>query len=512
MDVFTLWDEVLDYVKQHDPQYHSMFSNEIYPVSFQGNILTLAVEKPQRIVWLRKFYLNKLSKVVSDLTKTRAEILIQTLEEEPAEPEPAPARETPAVYAPKEEDAPFPFDTPAPLPEEPPKPLPFDISNLRPKKVTEADLPKVADVLGTRETSLFPEEAPSEEKPVMQVAENKNNTFENFVYGVCNRMAYEAALSVAESSASKSYNKSLNPLFIYGPAGLGKTHLLHAIRNYVGAHAPQIKALFLTSETFTNELVNAINTRTQENFRRKYRTVDMLLIDDVQFFGGRDSSAFELFNTFNMLFDKGKYIVMTSDRTPSDIKDLEDRLQSRFSSGLLVGIDPPDIDICCAILKRRAAKDGIDLPQDVTEFIAKHINKNVRVLEGAYNSVKMYCSMQKRPIDLASTREALATNPLIKKSHEVTVDTIIDTVCAYYEVSRAKLLGPTRPKKIAVPRQIAMYLCRAELGESFPALAEVFHKKDHTSVLYAYNKVQDSIDGDPSFKKTIEHLHELLKK
>lgn len=511
MDVFTLWDEVLDYIKQHDPQYHSMFSNEIYPVSFQGNILTLAVEKPQRIVWLRKFYLNKLSKVVSDLTGTRAEILIQTLSEDAPE---APASEpfaaesvAPFEAEPEKEDAPFPAEAPAPA-----KPLPFDLSALRPQSIDQAKLPSITDVLGTRETSLFPDDAPAEEKPVMQVAENKNNTFDNFVYGVCNQMAYQAALAVAESAAAKNYNKSLNPLFIYGPAGLGKTHLLHAIRNFVGAHAPQTKALFLTSETFTNELVSAINTRTQENFRRKYRTVDMLLIDDVQFFGGRDSSAFELFNTFNMLFDKGKYIVMTSDRTPSDIKDLEDRLQSRFSSGLLVGIDPPDIDICCAILKRRAAKDGLDLPQDVTEFIAKHINKNVRVLEGAYNSVKMYCSMQHRPIDLASTRDALATNPLIKKSHEVTVDTIIDTVCTYYEVSRTKLLGPTRPKKIAVPRQIAMYLCRMELGESFPALAEVFNKKDHTSVLYAVNKVQESIDKDPTVKKSVEQLRGLLKK
>lgn len=517
MDVFTLWEHVLSYVKEHDPQYFTMFSTQIFPVSFEDTALTLAVGKTYLAGWLPAMYGNTLQQIVEKQTGIRPRLVLQSLPDGAGTPPAMPA-DPPSGKALREETAPFPAE--APFPEEAPPqdmPFPIDVSAIQPKSADQVELPDIHDILQEQsndpQTVLPGFTAPAEEvKKPRPDTEDKRNTFENFIYGNCNRMAYQAAKSVAEAASRRDYSSSLNPLFIYGPSGLGKTHLLHAIRNYVNDHSKTTRAVFLTSEAFTNELISAIKSQTQEKFRRKYRTVDVLLLDDVQFFGGRDSSAQELFSTFNMLFESRKHIIMASDRTPDDIKNLEDRLQSRFASGFVVQISPPDFEICCAILSKRAEQDGINMPDEVIDFISSHINKNVRILEGAYNSVKVHCSMNQIPITLESAKEALKNSAYIKKTTELTVDRIIDTVCNYYSVNKGKLLGPSRPKKIAFPRQVAMYLCRNELGESYPALAEVFNKKDHTSVLYACEKIQDTIDTDPAFKKTMEHIQDLLKK
>lgn len=518
MDVFTLWEYVLAYVKAHDQQYFSMFSSQIFPVSFEGTKLTIAVNKSYLMNWLPNIYGAHLKRIVKEKTGITPELVFQDLQQgktvtEAPAPQPAPFPENaPASVGESPVSFPAPFPESGPFP----KAAPIDVSAIRPRSADQVDLPDIHQVLsmgvaGDPQTVL-PGMAESGEKPLRHQTEDKKNTFENFIYGSCNRMAYQAAKSVAEAASSRDYRSSLNPLFIYGPSGLGKTHLLHAIRNYVNDHSKTTRAVFLTSEAFTNELISAIKSQTQEKFRRKYRTVDVLLLDDVQFFGGKDSSAEELFGTFNMLFETRKHIIMTSDRTPDDIKKLEDRLQSRFASGFVVQINPPDFEICCAILSKRAEQDGISMPDEVIDFIASHINKNVRILEGAYNSVKVHCTMNDIPITLENAKEALKNSAYIKKTAELTVDRIIDTVCNYYSVNKGKLLGPSRPKKIAFPRQVAMYLCRSELGESYPALADVFNKKDHTSVLYACEKIQDTMDSDPTFKKTIEHIQELLKK
>lgn len=549
MDVFQLWEHVLNYVKEHDSQYLDMFTTQIFPVSFQGNVLVIAVTKPYLINWLKTMYEGKLKDIMARELHTQAEVVIQPVGAPAPSPAPAPkpapfeshpepaefmTRETAAPFGMHEEPAPLPDDdngapfppdlgpvygsdiSPAPsYPQMKPDtapPMPIDIASLRPKSIQDVDLPTPQDVLG-QQTSLFQAQpSPGDQPQAQKNLESANCTFDNFVNGMPNKMAYEAAHAVAESVCAHSYNRQLNPLFIYGPPGLGKTHLLYAIQNYVNARAPKIKVLFKTSVMFMNELISSIKNSKTDEFRRTYNTVDVLLLDDVQFFGGRASTSFEWFTTFNILFEHQKYIIMTSDRTPEDIDKLEERLQSRFASGLVAPILPPDFEICCAILEKKSEQDGIRMPADVINFIASHINRNVRLLEGAYNVVKLHCEMMKIPITLDATKEALKNNPYIAKTHEITVDRIIDTVCQYYAVPRAKLLGTSRPKKIVIPRQVAMFLCRNELGESFPTLKDVFHKKDHTSVMYACTRVQKFIDDDPTFKQTIEHLRDLLKK
>lgn len=547
MDVFLLWEHVLNYVKEHDSQYLGMFTTQIFPVSFQGNILIIAVTKPYLINWLKTMYEPKLKDIISRELHQQADIVIQQVGE-PAQPQksapsayPMPAAEggssmsvseTPdtsydaAPFPPSHEEAgipaPFPVDAPAasypkaaPSPEpheDLPPAAPIDISKIRAQRIEDVDLPDLQQVIG--QPTLFPAaENDAPEAPLSaKDRESLNYTFDNFVNGMPNKMAYEAAHAVAESVCAHTYNRQLNPLFIYGPPGLGKTHLLYAIQNYVRAHSSKTRVLFKTSMEFMTELIAAIKNSKTDEFRKVYNTVDVLLLDDVQLFGGRTSTSLEWFTTFNILFEHQKNIIMTSDRTPEDIDKLEERLQSRFASGLVAPILPPDFEICCAILEKRAETDGTHMPGDVINFIASHINRNVRLLEGAYHAVKLHCEIMKTPITLEAAKEALKTNPSFVKTHEITVDRIIDTVCQYYAIPRAKLLGTGRPKKIVIPRQVAMFLCRNELGESFPTLKDVFHKKDHTSVMYACTKVQKSMDEDPTFKQAIEHLRELLKK
>lgn len=305
----------------------------------------------------------------------------------------------------------------------------------------------------------------------------------------------------------------MNPLFIYGPSGLGKTHLLHAICNYIHEYKPELSVLFVSSETFTNELIDAIQRHATNDFRQKYRNPDFLLIDDVQFFGSRDSTKMEIFNTFNELFDKKKNIIMTSDRTPSDIEKLEDRLQSRFSSGLVAPISPPDYEICSIILKNRAEKQGINLPDEVVDYIASHINTNVRELEGAFNSLVMIARIKEKPITLPFAMEALKDKIPLDGGNTLTVDIIIDKVCDRYGVTKEQVLSNARPKKYVVPRQISMYLARNLIpGISFPALRDKFKRKDHTTVVYACERVEKEIKRDQSTKAVIDELTKQLER
>ena len=341
---------------------------------------------------------------------------------------------------------------------------------------------------------------------------NYEYTFSTFVHGNCNEIAFQAAYAVAKTADHPDQaDQKMNPLFIYGPSGLGKTHLLHAICNYIHENKPELSVLFVSSETFTNELIDAIQNHTMPKFRAKYRNLDFLLIDDVQFFGSKDATKMEIFNTFNDLFDKKKHIIMTSDRTPQDIDKLEDRLQTRFSSGLVAPISPPDYEICCIILQQRAEKLNITLPKDVVDYIASHINTNVRELEGAFNKLVTFSQIKKQTITLAFTKDALKDQIPLDNRQELTVDFIIDTVCQYYGVKKDKLLGRGRPQKIVIPRQIAMYLCRNELNESYPTLRDYFHRKDHSTVLYACERVEKDIERDPQTCASIEAIRKLLK-
>ena len=545
MDMFSLWERILSYVETNNAQYYEMFLSQLSPYSFVNGVFVIAANKRYLISLVKNLYTRQIESLVAEATgaPARLEVILNpnasgeapAQAAVPASPQPAPAPSFPASSAPEETPAPFraaPFpassalkETPAPFgaapfPEEIPErdaPLtpPIDVKNIRPRSLEETKLPSIEEKLreektGRQEMSLFGEAEPA---PAPKAASLKTaNTFENFVFGNCNRMAYEASLAVAKQVSTDDYNRSFNPLFIYGPSGLGKTHLLHAIQHYIMTHGKNKKVIVMPSESFVNEMITSIKNNTSEKFRQKYRTVDVLLLDDIQFFTtNRESSALELFNTFNVLFENQKNIVMTSDTTPENIKDMEDRLKSRFASGLVVQISPPDFEICCAILERNAETDGIELPRDVVEFVARHINKNVRILEGAYNTIKAFCRVNNTAITIETAKAALQKSEYIKSTKELTMDLIIDTVCRRFDVPRAKLLGKSRPKNIVVPRQIAMYLCRNDLGEPFQSIADVFHKNDHTSVLQACRRVEKGLESDPLLKKNIEELRDLLK-
>lgn len=530
MDLFSLWEHLLSYVQEHNSQFYPMFQSQTFPYSYEKGVFTIMVNKPYLYQWMQNVYKPTITQVLFQETGTpvAVEILLNPNAGSPQpEPEPTPAApapvpapsaapEAPFPEAPAVRETPDPFGAPDPAPESGPLSPPIDLAKIRPKALEETQLPNIQDRIREkkpsegREISLFP--ADRDAAPDAEKRNTSPHTFDNFVFGNCNRMAYEAALAVAKQVSGNEYNRSFNPLFIYGPSGLGKTHLLHAIENYVRGHAPKKRVIVMPSEAFVNELINAIGSKTQEKFRQKYRTVDVLLLDDIQFFGGADASSFELFNTFNVLFESQKNIVMTSDTTPENLSSMEDRLKSRFASGLVVQISPPDFEICCAILQRRALQEQITFPKDAIEFIARHINKNVRELEGAFNLVTTAASFGHQPITLDLAKEALRDNPHVAQTKELTMDLIIDTVCREYDVPKAKLLGRGRPQNIVFPRQLAMYLCRKDLDEPYQSIANVFHKKDHTSVLQACKKIEKNLPSDPELRKALDHLRELLKK
>ena len=534
MDFFQLWDQILDYIDQYDPPYAPMFSNEVFPISLSDGVLTISPKNKRRKAWIENVYKAKLEKIIFDITGKAITIRVSDTMSQSSTPYPAPmplptptpvpAKEGPMV---SEENAPFPAfheDTPdyaaastpitpnedAPFPEDT---VPPDFSLIKPMSADQVTLP---DIHALEPTSLFEAQPKGEPKKKSDAflpnPVNEEYTFDTFVHGNCNEIAFQSAYAVAKTASHpEQADQKMNPLFIYGPSGLGKTHLLHAICNYIRANKPDLSVLFVSSETFTNELIDAIQNHTMPKFRSKYRNLDFLLIDDVQFFGSKDATKMEIFNTFNDLFNKKKHIIMTSDRTPADIDKLEDRLQTRFSSGLVAPISPPDYEICCIILQQRAEKLNLTLDKDVVDYIASHINTNVRELEGAFNKLVTFSQIRKKPITLEFTKDALKDQIPLDDNHELTVDFIIDTVCQYYGVKKDKLLGRGRPQKIVIPRQMAMYLCRKELNESFPSLRDYFHRKDHSTVLYACERVEKDLEKSPQTRAAMEAIMKLLK-
>lgn len=519
MDLFSLWEDLVTYIKSNDSEYSEMFELHLYPVSLSGSVLTISTDHTlpkYQVAWLANVYSRKLESYI--LKTKNQQITIQVDNYRPPKITPNDGPGPVSAHAPakdmereKARNVVPPAPSPAPFPEEA---APPDFTNLKPKSADEVALPSIQDVA---QGSLFEEPKKPEAKKAKVFQSNPINeeyTFETFVHGGCNDVAYSAALAVAQAAVNpKLTDTNMNPLFIYGPSGLGKTHLLHAICNYIHEYKPELSVLFVSSETFTNELIDAIQRHATNDFRQKYRNPDFLLIDDVQFFGSRDSTKMEIFNTFNELFDKKKNIIMTSDRTPSDIEKLEDRLQSRFSSGLVAPISPPDYEICSIILKNRAEKQGINLPDEVVDYIASHINTNVRELEGAFNSLVMIARIKEKPITLPFAMEALKDKIPLDGGNTLTVDIIIDKVCDRYGVTKEQVLSNARPKKYVVPRQISMYLARNLIpGISFPALRDKFKRKDHTTVVYACERVEKEIKRDQSTKAVIDELTKQLKR
>ncbi|RVT61342.1 chromosomal replication initiator protein DnaA [Niallia taxi] len=345
-----------------------------------------------------------------------------------------------------------------------------------------------------------------EEETTEQTILNSKYTFDTFVIGSGNRFAHAASLAVAEAPA-----KAYNPLFIYGGVGLGKTHLMHAIGHYVLDHNPAAKVVYLSSEKFTNEFINSIRDNKGAEFRDKYRNVDVLLIDDIQFLAGKESTQEEFFHTFNTLHEESKQIIISSDRPPKEIPTLEDRLRSRFEWGLITDITPPDLETRIAILRKKAKADGLDIPNEVMLYIANQIDSNIRELEGALIRVVAYSSLINKDINADLAAEALKDIVPSSKPRVITIHDIQKVVGEQFSVKLEDFKAKKRTKSIAFPRQIAMYLSRELTDFSLPKIGEEFGGRDHTTVIHAHEKISKLLVSDSILQKQLKEINELLK-
>jgi chromosomal replication initiator protein len=340
------------------------------------------------------------------------------------------------------------------------------------------------------------------ESPAVQL--DDKFTFETFVAASSNRLAHAAAQAVAETPG-----RSYNPLFIYGDSGLGKTHLLHAIGNYVTENYPRRKVLYVTTETFMNDFVDSLRTSTTLAFKRRYRDCDVLLIDDVQFMERKEGLQEEFFHTYNDLKGASKQIVLTSDRPPKSIETLEDRLRSRFLSGLITEIDPPDLETRLAILRSKSLSEGQLVPDDVLEFIASHVKDNIRELEGALIRICAFAKLNNEPISLGQAERVLSDIVLAGEPRRISPQMILDTVSASYGFPVEALIGPSRTRPLVTARQVAMYLTRELTDYSYPAIGRVFGKRDHTTVIHAVDKITGQMQER---RQIYEQVTELIQK
>lgn len=539
MEIFELWTHVLEEIKIKNPEYYNNFYSFVFPISFSDGIFTAMTTVPYMIPWINAVYKTKLEKILSEKSGMPVKLVLQSQEnsEVPAAdpvPETSAVSETsgnfgipPVSSLPDKEKKENPDISFSPYkteenPEIYEEPVIPNFMNIKPQNPEEVKLPSILDNPSSIRPSAVPLPVKSPEKKFPYKFDDY--TFDNFVHGNCNEIAFQSAHAIALSceeytdSPDTNYSKkkpeasNYNPLFIYGPSGLGKTHLLLAISNYVKTHRPDLSVLFVTSENFTNELIESIRSGKMQEFREKYRTVDYLLIDDIQFFNGtKESSRMEIFNTFNAIADNDNYIITTSDRTPSDLKDFHERLITRFSSGMIAHISPPDFEICSIILQKKAERSHIDMPEEVISFIAGNVNSSVRELEGAFKQVVGYCQIKKVPLTLENARDALADIIKVDLYSHLSAETIIDTVCKYYNVKKEQVLGKSRPKNVVIPRQMAMYIAREELNDSFPALVKYFNK-DHSTIVHAYERVQKALKNNDRTRKELKDILTLLKR
>ena len=333
---------------------------------------------------------------------------------------------------------------------------------------------------------------------------NRKYTFEEFVAGSSNQFAYAAAMAVASNPAT-----TYNPLFIYGGVGLGKTHLVNAIGNAILKKTPQMRICYYTSEKFMNELINSLRYNRMDEFRNKFRSMDVLLIDDIQFIAGKERTQEEFFHTFNALYESHKQIIVTSDKFPKDIPGLEERLRSRFEWGLIADIQAPDVETKLAILKMKAEQNSINLPEDVSLFLANSICNNVRELEGYLIRIGAYASLTSVPVSLEMARDVLK-DILIERNRELSVEEIVKKVSLHFNIKVSDIKSAKRLKAVVLPRQIAMYISRQLTSSSYPEIGDRFGGKDHSTIIHAIRKIEKLMEEDFQLKSTIENLKKEL--
>lgn len=338
-------------------------------------------------------------------------------------------------------------------------------------------------------------------------------TFENFVRGNSNQMAHASALAVAELTVSKSPQlERYNPLFLYSGVGLGKTHLMHAIGNYILEKNPSMRVLYISSERFLNDFIASIREGKPEEFQRKYRSIDVLLVDDVQFLYTKERTQEEFFHTFNALYDADKTIILSADRHPREIKIIEDRLRSRFEWGMTTDIKPPDLETRMAILQQKAMMENLNIPNDVFYFIANRVNSNIRELEGALTRVIVQASLNHKDITVELATKAMEDVYPVEPTKTITLELIQDMTASYFKITTSDLLSKKRTQALALARQVAMFLCRELTNASLPQIGERFGGRDHTTVMHAYNKIVKQRQENAKFNETINELVERIQK
>ena len=463
------WDEAVGRLRSRvSPQNYDMWLRPIEVTSWDGSTLRLRAPNSYVRIWFESNFLISLVKELRDLGHEQVRVEFDPDNE--SRPTPAPVElavgSTPTVTLP---------------PSDPPTPAPVSSSSMT------DDQPGI----------VAPDAATL----------NPRYTFDTFVAGPSNQLAFAAS-----QAAASSYPPKYNPVFICGGVGLGKTHLLHAIGHQQLENRPGARIVYISSERFMNEYVQAIRTGKMHEFRRNYREgIDVLLIDDVQFLAGKESTQDEFFHTFNALHENHKQIVLTADRKPHEISDIADRLRTRFAWGLLADIEPPELEVRIAILRKKAAVEGVSLPDDVALYIATAIKSNVRELEGALIRLAAYASLSKRRIDLEFAQETLGA-ALTRPREVITVEAIIKAVASYYGLKPAEIKSDRRHKSLANPRAIAMYLSRNHTKDSYPDLARAFGGKHHTTVISAVQKITERAKEDASLRSEIHAIEGMILK
>ncbi|MGN6800070.1 MAG: chromosomal replication initiator protein DnaA [Gaiellaceae bacterium] len=462
------WDEAVGRLRERvSPQNYDMWLRPIELMSWDGSVLRLRAPNSYIRMWFESNFLPSIVKELADLGHEPVKVEFDPDSELRPAPEPVGPAEMPRGTSP------------------------------------QVIVPEVRAAEPTSSSAMTDDE-PGIVAPDTATL-NPRYTFDTFVAGPSNQLAFAAS-----QAAASSYPPKYNPVFICGGVGLGKTHLLHAIGHQQVANRPGARVVYISSERFMNEYVQAIRTGKMHEFRRNYREgIDVLLVDDVQFLAGKESTQDEFFHTFNALHETHKQIVMTADRKPHEISDIADRLRTRFAWGLLADIEPPELEVRIAILRKKAAVEAVNLPDDVALYIATAIKSNVRELEGALIRLAAYASLSKRRIDLEFAQETLGA-ALTRPREVITVESIIKAVASYYGLKPAEIKSDRRHKSLANPRAVAMYLSRNHTKDSYPDLARAFGGKHHTTVISAVQKIAERLKDDASLRSEIHAIESMI--
>lgn len=482
----AIWEQILAKMREQLASSAFRWLDPMQPLALTDTILTLSTQTSVAKEWIVSHYLTIMEDAVADVLGGPRAVEIEVIEP------PAPAKKAESDSTPAEDKKKVSKSTTTSTHKK----------SRSSQKHTE-DMPEQGSLFAATPAT----ENNNNEDEMHLVAPgdssslNPKYTFDTFVTGSSNRFAHAAALAVAESPG-----KVYNPLFMYGGVGLGKTHLMHAIGNRVLHNHPEMRVLYVSSEQFTNEIIRSIQEGNPEKFRLKYRNIDVLLVDDVQFLSGKTSTQEEFFHTFNTLHDAQKQIILSSDRPPREVERLEERLRSRFEWGLTTDIQAPDFETRIAILKNKAELDNFNVPNDVMVYIASRIDSNIRELEGALTRVVAYSSLVHRPVTTDLVSEALKDILPQDKTKKITMEIIEEIVASYFKIKIEDINSKKRTRKIAFPRQIAMYLCRDLTGTSLPQIGRFFGGRDHSTVLHAYDKINREKEEDLKLNTILNEL------